>query len=99
MHRLNPTEAWRHAPRPAPAGGDDRARRPVPPRTKIVLNVDVAALWRGYTEGDERCHLAGVGSIPVAGARRMLPGAALAVVITKGTDVLNVTHLGRKATA
>ena len=54
---------------------------------------------RGGVDGDERCELAGIGPVPVRTARRLLPGAVLAAVINDGIDVLNVTHLGRRATA
>jgi hypothetical protein len=37
--------------------------------------------------------------VPVSVIRAMLPDAALAIVLTKGQDVVNVTHLGRRSTA
>jgi hypothetical protein len=68
-------------------------------RAKIIINVDAAALRRGRVTSGERCELAGVGPISVDAARRYLPDAALAVVISEGVDIRNVTHLGRKPTA
>jgi hypothetical protein len=63
-----------------------------------LLRLDVEALWRGYVEGDEVCEIAGLGTIPVGVAKNVLGDAALKLVITKGVDVVNVTHLGRTAT-
>lgn len=67
--------------------------------TKVIAVVDISALRRGYTEGDETCEIRGVGPVPVDAARRLLGDAALAIVLKKGTDVMNVTHLGRNLTA
>jgi hypothetical protein len=44
------------------------------------------------------CEIAGLGPIPVRIAKDLLGEAVLKLVITKGVDVRNVTHLGRKAT-
>ena len=63
------------------------------------MAVDIEALRRGHTEGDETCEIAGVGPVPIATARRLLGDAALAIVIKDGVDVMNVTHLGRNLTA
>ncbi|HSK28227.1 MAG TPA: HNH endonuclease signature motif containing protein [Jiangellales bacterium] len=49
--------------------------------------------------GDEMCEIAGVGPVPVEVARGLLGDAVLKLVITRGVDVLNVTHLGRGPTA
>ena len=53
---------------------------------------------RGTVEGDERCEIAGLGPIPVERARELLGDAILKLVLTKGVDVANVTHLGRSPT-
>jgi hypothetical protein len=45
------------------------------------------------------CEIAGLGPIPVSVARDLLGDAIVKLVITKGVDVMNVTHLGRSATA
>jgi len=79
---------------PAPVG----KRRPNP-RFLSVLRADISALVRGAVEGDEVCEIAGLGPIPVSVARELLGDAILKLVITKGVDVMNVTHLGRSATA
>ncbi len=63
------------------------------------IRVDLEALIRGASSGDEVCEIAGVGPIPVSVARELLGDAILKLVITKGVDVVNVVHLGRGATA
>jgi Domain of unknown function (DUF222) len=69
------------------------------PSLLALLRVDLDALVRGRTEGDELCDIAGVGSVPARVARGLLGEAILKLVITKGVDVVNVTHLGRGPTA
>jgi Domain of unknown function (DUF222) len=69
------------------------------PRYLALLRVDVAALRRGRVDGEELCEIRGVGPVPVPVAERLLGQAVLHLVITRGTDVLNVTHLGRGPTA
>jgi len=68
------------------------------PEQLALLRLDVSALWRGYTKGDELCEIAGLGPIPVAIARRVLGDAALKLLITKGIDVGSVTSLTRGPT-
>jgi len=75
-----------------------KQRRPKPRYTALV-RADAAALARGHVEGDEVCEIAGAGPIPVRVARELLGDAIVKLVITKGVDVVNVTHLGRSATA
>ena len=79
----------------------DGARTPAKrtARNAGVIRVDHAALVRGAVEGGEVCEIAGLGPIPVTIARELLGDAVLELVITKGVDVVNVTHLGRRATA
>jgi hypothetical protein len=75
-------------------------RSPSPnPSLLALLRVDLDALVRGRTEGDELCDIAGVGAVPARVARSLLGEAILKLVITKGVDVINVTHLGRGPTA
>src|SRR5437763_3120316 len=47
----------------------------------------------------ETCEISGIGPIPARTARELLGESILKLVITKGVDVLNVTHLGRGPTA
>jgi hypothetical protein len=69
------------------------------PQHLALLHLDLEAMVRGWTEGDELCEIPGLGPIPVRVARELLGDAILKLVITKGVDVVNVTHLGRGATA
>jgi hypothetical protein len=86
-------------PATAPSGETDNPRRRrVPPGYLGLLRLDVEALQRGRVHGNETCEIAGVGPIPVSVARRLLGDAVLKLVLTKGNDVLNVTHLGRGPT-
>jgi hypothetical protein len=69
------------------------------PRYLALLRVDVQALHRGRVAGDELCEIRGVGPVPVSVAEDLLGRSVLHLVITRGVDVLNVTHLGRGPTA
>jgi hypothetical protein len=73
---------------------------PVRP-AKVVVRSDWDAFLRGWPVGDEVCEIAGVGPVPVSAVKAMVASgdAFLAAVVTKGTDVVNVAHLGRQATA
>jgi hypothetical protein len=68
------------------------------PRFMALIRADIEALQRGTVEGDEICEIAGLGPIPAMVARELLGDAILKLVITKGVDVANVTHLGRSPT-
>jgi hypothetical protein len=73
-----------------------RQRRPRPnPKHLALIRVDLAALVRGIAEGDELCEITGLGPIPVRVARDLLGDSILKLVISRGVDVANVTHLGR----
>ncbi len=65
------------------------------PRYTTIVRADLEALRRGHVDDGEVCEIAGLGPIPVSSARELLGDSILKVVITKGVDVLNVTHLGR----
>ncbi|HEV3227636.1 MAG TPA: hypothetical protein VGZ52_12400, partial [Acidimicrobiales bacterium] len=76
--------------------GEQRGPARVDPiRHLAVLRIDLTALTRGRVERDEACEIAGLGPISVAAAREMLGESVLKLVITRGVDVVNVTHLGR----
>jgi hypothetical protein len=64
-----------------------------------LLRVDWDALMRGDVHDGELCEITGLGPIPATTARELLGDAILKLVITKGVDVLHVTHLGRGPTA
>ncbi|MGI8807261.1 MAG: hypothetical protein ACR2KK_05380, partial [Acidimicrobiales bacterium] len=65
------------------------------------VRIDWDALIRGWPIDGEVCEIAGLGPVPVAAVRRMIESgdAFLASVVTRGVDVVNVAHLGRRPTA
>ena len=73
--------------------------QPAAAKPLALMRVDVEALRRGSAAHDELCEITGVGPIPVRVARELLGDAIAKLVVTKGTDVVNVTHLGRGPTA
>jgi hypothetical protein len=92
------------AERAASVGDGTAAPRPGRPARRnpsylALLRVDVESLVRGRVEGDELCEIAGIGPIPPRVARDLLNDAILELVITRGVDVANVTHLGRGPSA
>ncbi|HUR18532.1 MAG TPA: hypothetical protein VMZ51_06295 [Acidimicrobiales bacterium] len=68
---------------------------------KIVVRIDWDSLVRGWPVDDEVCEIAGLGPVPVSVVAAMIGSGDtfLAAVVTKGTDVVNVAHLGRRPTA
>ncbi len=82
---------------PRREAGEKAKRRPA--KWIGILRLDLEALQRGRIEGDETCEIRGLGPIPVTRARDLLGDAILKLVITKGVDVVHVTHLGRAPTA
>jgi Domain of unknown function (DUF222) len=74
-------------------------RKPTNPSFLALLRVDLEALVRGRVAGGETCEIAGVGPVPARVARELLGEAVLKLVVTRGTDVANVTSLGRGPTA
>jgi hypothetical protein len=83
---------------PESGEGDGTPAKKPSPRFYGLIRVDHESLVRGSVEGDEVCEIAGLGPIPVSTARELLGDAILKVVITRGVDVINVTHLGRSPT-
>jgi hypothetical protein len=61
----------------------------------VVVRVDHSAFTRGVTEPGEVCEIAGVGPVPVSVARRLSSDAIIKALITDGTDVRAVSHVGR----
>ncbi len=84
-------------PKAEPDTPGAKKKRP-PAKIVGVIRADLEALQRGWVEGEETCEIRGLGPIPVGVARDLLGDAALKLVITKGVDVVNVTHLGRAPT-
>jgi hypothetical protein len=70
------------------------------PGTTVLIRVDAERLQRHGDDDDGVCEIAGVGPVPVSVARAALGNDAMVkLVVTKGVDVLNVTHIGRTRTA
>jgi len=67
-------------------------------RVEVIAVIDIAALARGYTQGEERCYIEGVGPVPVSVVKDMAANACLAAVLTNGVDIRSVVHLGRHPT-
>lgn len=63
-----------------------------------LIRVDLAALRRGGVGDGELCEIAGIGPVSASAARELLGESVLKLVITRGVDVLHVTHLGRGPT-
>jgi hypothetical protein len=76
-------------------GGGDRCRD-----AKVIVRADLAALDRGHVEPGEVCEIAGHGPIAVTEAWRIIDGGAfVAGIVTDGTDITALQHLGRRPTA
>jgi hypothetical protein len=76
--------------------------RPVLPSgadAKIIVLIDHSALVRGYPVSGETCEIPGVGTIDVATVQAWMTDAFVAAVLTDGTDITKVVHMGRRATA
>jgi hypothetical protein len=65
----------------------------------IVVRVDKAAFDRGRSEPGEVCEIPGVGPIPVSVARKLSQDVIYKALITDGTDVRSISHLGRSIPA
>jgi len=74
---------------PPPTGAD----------AKVIVRVDLPALLRGRAVEGETCEIAGCGPIPVSIVREWMDDAFLAAVVTQGTEITKVVHLGRKFTS
>jgi hypothetical protein len=78
------------------AGGSSATRENL--RHLGLIRVDLTALRKGGVGDGELCEIAGVGPISVSAARELLGDSILKLVITRGADVVSVTHLGRGPT-
>ncbi len=61
----------------------------------VVYRVDHSAFTRGVTEPGEVCEIVGIGPVPVSVVRKLAGDAVLKALVTDGTDVRSVSHLGR----
>ena len=71
------------------------------PRGEVVFRVDLAAMLRGYPVDGEVCEVAGFGPVSTQAVIDVMDcgDPVLKAVLTKGQDVVNVTHLGRRPNA
>jgi hypothetical protein len=91
----------------ARGGGDHGGRQDPAPAScrgapaKVLIRVDYEALRRGFVNETETAEIAGVGPVPVEAIRQIIAtdDPFLAAVLADGTEVLRVTHFGRKPTA
>ena len=99
--RHEPSEAYAFDALMQLADGVEDVPRPRAGTTKVLVRVDFETLFRGHGAGGEVCEIAGFGPIPVSVVNEILaqPDSFLAAVITKGTKVCGVAHLGRRPTA
>jgi hypothetical protein len=66
---------------------------------KIIVRIDHGALLRGRAEPGEVCEISGVGPVAVSTVREWMRDAFIAAILTKGTEVSKVVHLGRRFTS
>ena len=65
----------------------------------MIVRADLGALDRGQVAPGELCEIAGQGPVPVADVWNMIDGGAfVAGIVTHGTDIMSVQHLGRHPT-
>jgi hypothetical protein len=84
---------------PDRSGGNDRSGDRHG-HAKVIVRADLTALDRGHTEPGELCEIAGHGPVPVADVWDMIDGGAfIAGIVTHGTDIVTLRHLGRRPTA
>jgi len=69
------------------------------PGNLVHVLVDHSALVRGETTEGETCEIAGVGPVPVATAEALATDSLLSVLVTDGTDIQKVCHVGRTISA
>ncbi|MFN2557720.1 MAG: hypothetical protein ABR592_12815 [Nitriliruptorales bacterium] len=69
------------------------------PSADLVVVVDLDALQRGHSHDGDRCHIPGVGPLPVAVARRIAGDAFLKAAVVEGCEIREVKHFGRHITA
>jgi hypothetical protein len=65
------------------------------PSAEIILTVSAEALQRGELKPGDCCEIAGVGPVSLSAVEYLFGAAWAKAVITKGVDVLSVTHLSR----
>jgi len=98
--RREPTDAYAFdaAAELLTSSGDSTAV-PAGADAKIIVRVDLDALLRGRSLDGDTCEIAGLGPIPVSIVREWMDNAFLAAVVTRGTEITKVVHLGRRFTS
>ena len=71
------------------------------PRAEVLFRVDHDAMLRGYPVDGEVCEVAGFGPVSTQAVLDLLDcgDPILKAVVTKGKDVINVAHMGRRPNA
>ena len=68
--------------------------------SKVLARIDLEALLRGYPTDGEVSEVVGYGPVAVSAIAEMFQtGGFLALILTKGHQVLGVAHTGRRPTA
>jgi hypothetical protein len=65
------------------------------PRATVHVLVDHGAFVSGRARADQPCEIPGVGRIPAATARALAGDGIVKAIVTKGSDVQHVVHVGR----
>ncbi len=65
----------------------------------IHIRIDAAALRRGHVGPGEICEIPGIGPVPVATVRALLPESFVKVFVCDGVDIRTVCHVGRSIPA
>jgi hypothetical protein len=78
-------------------GTSDSSRHKQP--AMVIAVIDHAIFERGYALPGERHYIEGIGPVPVTWIEQLMNDAFIAAVVTKGTDIASVVHLGRFPTA
>ena len=94
-----PTPTPSTPPPSSPAEHGDSTPVPAGADAKIIVRVDLPALLRGRALDGETCEIAGLGPVPVSVVQEWMDNAFLAAIVTKGTEITKVVHLGRRFTS
>lgn len=68
---------------------------PKHPRAMVHVVVDHRAFASGRARSDQRCEIPGIGRIPASTARALAGDAIVKTIVTNGSDVQAVMHVGR----
>ena len=85
-------------PSSSPAAATARRCRPGPTPRSSCGSTSRRCSGAAPLDG-ETCEIAGLGPIPVSVVREWMENAFLAAIVTKGTEITKVVHLGRRFTS